>query len=145
MEDQEIQEVKNKKRSLKRYRNTLACIDRLDDKLKNLDERIKSVKAPNYSGMPRGGTPVTIEELIADKIDLEKRIERLKSKSRKLKDQILEEIDSLDDYRHSEILEAYFIERKTMGEIAKDMGYTERRIYDLYKTAVQKLTFNITK
>lgn len=145
MQEQEIQEVKNKKRSLKRYRNTLACIDRLDNKLENLDERIKSVKSPNYSGMPRGGTPVTIEELIADKIDLEKRIERLKSKSRKLKDQILEEIDALDDYRHSEILEAYFIERKTMGEIAKDMGYTERRIYDLYKTAVQKLTFNITK
>lgn len=144
MEDQDIQEVKKKKRSLKRYRNNLACIGRLEEKLTLLDERIKSVKSPNYSGMPRGGTPVTIEELISDKVDLEKRIKRLKDKGKKLKDQILEEIDSLEDLRYCEVLEAYFIECMSISEIAEEMGYTDRYIYDLYKNAVQELTFNIT-
>ena len=144
MEDQEIQEIKKKKRSLKRYRNNLACIGRLEEKLTLLDERIKSVKSPNYSGMPRGGTPITIEELISDKVDLEKRIKRLKDKGKKYKDQILEEIDSLEDLRYCEVLEAYFIECMSISDIAEEMGYTDRYIYDLYKNAVQELTFNIT-
>ena len=143
MENQVIQEIKRKKRSLKRYRNNLACIDRLEEKLTLLDERIKSVKSPNYSGMPRGGTPITIEELISDKIDLEKRIKRLKDKGRKYKDQILDEIDSLEDLRYCEVLEAYFIECMSISDIADEMGYTDRYIYDLYKNAVQALTFNM--
>lgn len=141
MEDQEIQEIERKKRSLKRYKKNLACIGRLEEKLTLLDERIKSVKSPNYSGMPRGGTPVTVEELLSDKIDLEERIKRLKGKSKKLKNEILEEIDSLEDPRYCEVLEAFFIDCKTIGEIAEDMGYTERYIYDLYRDAIKVLTF----
>ena len=144
MENQDIQEIKKKKRSLKRYKINLACIGRLEEKLTLLDERIKSVKSPNYSGMPRGGTPVTLEELLSDKIDLEKRIKRLKDKGKKLKDQILDEIDSLEDPRYCEVLEAYFIECKTINEIAEDMGYTEVHIYNLYREAVTELTFSDT-
>lgn len=144
MENQDIQEIKKKKRSLKRYKINLACIGRLEEKLTLLDERIKSVKSPNYSGMPRGGTPVSLEELLSDKIDLEKRIKRLKDKGKKLKDQILDEIDSLEDPRYCEVLEAYFIECKTINEIAEDMGYTEVHIYNLYRKAVTELTFSDT-
>ena len=143
MEDLEIQEVKKKKRSLKRYRNNLACIDRLEEKLTALDEKIKSVKSPNYSGMPRGGAPITIEELLSDKIDLEKRIKRLKDKGKIYKDQILEEIDSLEDLRYCEVLEAYFIDCMSISDIAEEMGYTDRYIYELYKNAIEELTFNI--
>jgi hypothetical protein len=142
MEDQEIQEIKKKKRYLKRYKLNIACIGRLEEKLTLLDERIKSVKSPNYSGMPRGGKPVSLEELLSDKLDLEKRIGRLKDKNRNIKNQILEEIDSLEDPRYCEVLEAFFIECKTIGEIAEEMGYTDRYIYDLYKNAVQELTFS---
>jgi predicted DNA-binding protein YlxM (UPF0122 family) len=144
MENQDIQEIKKKKRSLKRYRNNLACIGRLEEKLTLLDERIKSVRSPNYSGMPRGGTPVTIEELLSDKVDLEKRIDKLKVKNKKVKDQILEEIDSLEDPRYCEILEAYFIDCMSMEDIAEEMGYSTRWAYDLYSEAVEELTFNIT-
>ena len=66
MEDWEIQEIERKKRSLKRYKKNIACINRLEDKLKALDARITSVKSPNYSGMPRGGTPITSEDLLSD-------------------------------------------------------------------------------
>lgn len=144
MENQDIQEIKKKKRSLKRYKINLACIGRLEEKLTLLDERIKSVKSPNYSGMPRGGTPVTLEELLSDKIDLEKRIKRLKDKCKKLKDQILEEIDSIEDPRYCEVLEAYFIDCMTMPEIALEMGYSERYTYDLYDKAIKILVFNDT-
>lgn len=139
MEDLEIQEIKKKKRSLKRYKKNNACIDRLEEKLLLLDERIKSVKSPNYSGMPRGGTPVTVEELISDKIELEERIKRLKGKSKNLKREILEEIDTLEDPRYCEVLESFFIDNKTLKNIAEDEGYTVRHVYRLYSEAIEVL------
>lgn len=144
MDRDDIQEIKKKKRSLKRYRFSVACIERLEDKLRLLDGRIKSIKSPNFSGMPRGGTPVTIEELLSDKIDLEKRIERLKKKSRGVKAQILDEIDSLEDVRHAYVLESYFIDCLRISEIAEDMGYSEVHIYNLYREAIEQLTFTNT-
>lgn len=140
MEDQEIK-IKNKKRSLKRYRINCTCIARLEEKHFILEERLKSVKSPGFSDMPRGnGTPVTTEDLVLDKIDLEKRIDRLKNKGRKLKDQILAEIDSLEDPRYCEVLEAYFIDCFSIAEISDKMGYNERYIYSLYDKAIRALT-----
>ena len=137
-----IQAIELKKRLLKKYRRNLLCIGRLEEKLESLDEKIKSIRSPNYSGMPRGGTPVTIEELLSDKVDLEKRIKRLKVKGRRLKNEILDEIDTLEDPRYCEVLEAYFIDCKNIGEIADEMGYTDRYIYDLYKEAIKELVFS---
>ena len=142
METLVIQAIDVKKRSLKKYRRNLLCIGRLEEKLESLDEKIKSIRSPNYSGMPRGGTPVTIEELLSDKVDLEKRIKRLKVKGRRLKNEILDEIDTLEDPRYCEVLEAYFIDCKNIGEIADEMGYTDRYIYDLYKEAIKELVFS---
>lgn len=139
MENQDIQEIEKKKRFLKRYRKNVACIDRLEGKLTLLDERIKTVRSPNYSGMPRGGTPVTVADLLSDKVDLENRIKRLKEKGKKLKVEILDEIDSLEDPRYCEVLEAYCIDCMSMDEISEEMGYTTRWIYDLYSEAVNEL------
>lgn len=138
----ETQDIKNKKRSLKKYRNNLACINRLEEKLIVLNNRINSVRSPNYSGMPRGGTPVTLEDLISDKTDLERRIKRLKDKGKSYRNQILDEIDTLDDVRYCEVLEGYFIRSMSISEIAEEMGYTDRHVYELYKQGVYELTIN---
>lgn len=90
--------------------------------------------------MPRGGQPVTLADLISDKDELEKRIERLKKKGRQIKSEILEEIDTLDDYRYCEILEAYFIDCLSMEDIADREGYSTRRIYALYSEAIEILS-----
>ena len=142
MENYEAQEIEKKKRSLKRYKKNLACIRRLEDKLALLDARINSIRSPNLSGMPRGGTPITMEDLIADKLELEDRIKRLKSKSSGLKSQVLEEIDSLEDPRYCEILEAFFIDCLPLDDIADNEGYTVRHVYRLYSEAVTILALN---
>lgn len=143
MDDHTVQEIeKRKKKSLKRYRKNLACIKRLEEKLVILDERITAVKSPSLSGMPRGGTPVTLVDLVSDKVDLEKRIERLKAKGKKLKSEIYEEIDSLEDPRYCEVLEAHFIEGLTFESIAEEMGYTERHVYTLYSEAISLLAIS---
>ena len=128
------------KRSLKRYRNNLACVARLERKLRDLNDRITDIKSPNFSGMPRGGVPVTIDDLMSDKIDLEKRIGKLKAKSRFLKQSVYDEIDTLEDSRCCEILEAHFIDGLSIETIADKMGYTERRVYALYKKGISLLS-----
>lgn len=134
--------VRNKKRFLKRYRKNLACIERLERKVKSLDDRIKNLKSPSLSGMPRGGVPVTTDDLLSDKMDLEERIARLKEKSRGLKREVCEEIDSLEDPRYCEILEAYFIDGVPMEDIAEDLGYTERHVTALYSEAIRILSYS---
>lgn len=138
-ENELSQEIENKKVSLKRYRENRACVHRLEKKLALLDDRIITIKSPNFSGMPRGGQPVTIADLISDKDELEKRIERLKEKGKQIKSEILEEIDSLEDTRYCEILEAYFIDGLSMEDIADIEGYSTRRIYKLYSEAINIL------
>lgn len=138
---QEIETLKAKeKRFLRRYQKNLACIERLERKLALLNERITSIKSPNFSGMPRGGVPVTIDDLMSDKLDLEDRIERLKAKSRDLKRAVCDEIDTLEDPRYCEILEAYFIDGLSFGDIAEELGYTERRVIALYSEAIKILS-----
>ena len=131
---------KHKKRFLKRYRNNLACISRLELKLKILDERITAIKSPNYSGMPRGGVPVTLDDLLADKDDLERRIKKLRVKGREYKRSIYEAIDSIEDPRYCEILEAHFIGGLSIEDIAEEMGYTTRHVYTLYAEAISNFS-----
>lgn len=142
MENQEIPEIVSKKRFLKRYRKNLNCIVRLEKKLALLEDKLNSVKSPSLSGMPRGGVPVTTADLVADKIDLEHRIERLKEKSKILKRETLEEIDSLDEPRYIAILEGFFIDCLSAEDIAENEGYTVRHVYSLYHNAVRALTLN---
>jgi DNA-directed RNA polymerase specialized sigma subunit len=142
MEDIEFREINRKKRFLKRYKKNLACIARLEEKRITLDERIRKMKTSNLSGMPRGGVPITVDDLISDKMELEKRIKRLQAKKADLKSEILEEIDTLEDPRYCEILESFFIDCISLEDIAENEGYTVRHVYRLYKEAVILLAQN---
>lgn len=146
MDDQTSPEIEalrsKKKRSLKRYRKNVACIERLEKKLVLLDERITSIRSPSFSDMPRGGVPITIDDLMSDKIDLEDRIKRLKAKSRDLKKSVCEEIDSLEDPRYCEVLEAHFIDGLPIEDIADELGYTERHVNRLYSEAITLLAIS---
>jgi len=134
--DIDIQELDRKKRFLKRYKKNLALIDRLESKVTNLDERIKNIRSPVISDMPRGGTPVSKEDILADKLEVEDRIRRLKKKGLTYKREIIDVIDELDDTRYAEILESFCIDCKSLEEIADDNGYTLRHIKRLYSEAV---------
>ena len=134
-------EVEKLKDYLRRYRVNVLLIARLENKRRSLDDKICKVKSPDYSGMPRGGIPVSVEELLSDKLEIEKRINRLKEKGKKLKSEILEKIDELEDTRHAEILELYFIECKDFRTIAEATGYTERHVIRLYSEAINRMSY----
>ena len=134
--DIDIQELELKKRYLKRYKKNLALIERLNDKVENLTSRIESIKSPIITDMPRGGVPVTKEDLVADKLEIMERIDRLKIKGKKYKAEILDIIDELDDTRYADILESFFIDCESLDDIADNMGYTLRHVIRLYSEAI---------
>lgn len=137
MSDLPIQE--QKKRFLRRYKKNLLNIARLKNKVALLDLRAKSVRSPKLSDMPRGGTPVTEQDLIDEKDEIERRIIRLEAKSKNLKREILDKIDEVEDYRYAEVLEAYFIDLKDFETIAEEMSYHIRHIMRLYAEAVNSI------
>ena len=137
MSDLPIQD--QKKKFLRRYKKNLLNIARLKNKVALLDSRAKSVRSPKLSDMPRGGTPVTEQDLIDEKDEIERRIIRLEAKSKSLKREILDKIDEVEDYRYAEILEAYFIECKDFETIAENMCYNLRHIMRLYTEAVNSI------
>lgn len=140
MEELDIQAIESKKRSLKKYKKNLAKLSRLEEKLRTLDERIQSVRSPKLSDMPRGGTPVTLVDLLADKEELEERIARQKAANRNMRHAIIEELDKLDDAKHIEVLELFFIQGLTPEEIAEELCYNVRTVYRLYSEGVKLLT-----
>ncbi len=139
MTDLEIQETESKKRYLKRYRKNRGLIDRLNNKIFVLDDRIKGIRSPGFSDMPRGGTPITKEDLIAEKDEIERRIKRLEEKGVIIKNEILDIIDELEDPRHAEVLESFLIDCKNFDEIAEDNSYSTRHIERLYSEAIKEI------
>lgn len=132
--------IEEKKRELKRYKNNQKLIARLNSKLYLLTERIENISSVKYSDMPRGSDKVSVEDLIADKDELEQRIKSLKKKGRELKIDILQEIDKLEDVRHAEVLEAYFIDDMDFMEIAYNTGYVVRHVIRLYREGIELLS-----
>lgn len=137
MTDIEIQDTELKKRYLKRYRKNRALINRLKLKIANLDDRMKSIRSPGFSDMPRGGTPITKEDITAEKVDIERRIQRLEAKGKIIKTEILDIIDEVEDPRYAEILESFLIDCKDFEDIAEDCGYSVRHIERLYRDSIR--------
>lgn len=135
-----VNELDRRKRILKRYKRNAAMIDRLAEKLEELNNKIYSLNSPSLSDMPRGGEPVQVEDLIADKLILEQRIERLKVKGQALRSELMDLIDNLDDPRYAEILERFFIDREDFETIANETGYTVRHVIRLYSEGILSMS-----
>lgn len=144
MENEEFQTFKTNRRFLKRYRKSLAKIDRLKDRLFDINEKINKIKSPNFSGMPKGGTPPSLAEMISDKIELEERIQRQIEKSREIRREVLEKIDDLEDELQAEVLEAFFIQSSELSEIADQLGYSERYIASIYSAGIKAVQLDNT-
>lgn len=130
---------KNKKAWLNRYANQVRGIERLENKREILEERITSVRSPTLSGLPRGGTPITIEDLIADKLEIEDRILRLKDKARRVRREILDAIDDIEEVNLCEVMEGRYILLQSPEDLAESMGFNTRHIWRILSQGVEAI------
>lgn len=121
---------------LKRYRKNQTLVERLQNKLTLANERIYTIKSVGLDDMPKGGIPKTMEDLVADKDDLERRLKRLVDKGLRYKSEVIDLIDEVDDVRYAEILERFFIDCQDLDIIADELGYSSRQIYRIYSEAI---------
>ena len=89
--------------------------------------------------MPRGGEHKSKEDLIAEKLDIERRIEKFKARGARFRREIIDVIDTLDNCHEAEVLERYLIDCEDFDEIAAVMGFSERHVVRLYTSAVTKI------
>lgn len=127
------------KRFLKRYRKNQELISRLKNKLANYEDRLIGLNSPTLSDLPKGGVPTPKEDILAEKIETEERIERLKKRGAQIRAEILEKIDDLENVRQAEVLESFCIDCMSFSDIAEDIGYSERRVIEIYSEAIRNI------
>lgn len=82
--------------------------------------------------MPRGGTPVTKDDLLIRKEETEARIQNLVDISNRVRLEVLECIDTIDEDRFVEVLEDYFLNCQTLEDIAEKRSYSVKYVGFLY-------------
>lgn len=78
-------------------------------------------------------------ETMAEVADLDAEIEILRRRRARQIRMISGALDQLEDGREKAILEAYYIGRKSMNEIAEHMSYSLQHAYRLKKDGVEKM------
>lgn len=105
---------------LKSYRWIEAEIMDDEERLARLDARLYTPGAVKISDMPRGGQPITMESLVAEKIELQERI-NVKNARRRA---ILESIERMSSERDRRILKLRFVDGMTHEDVAERINYS---------------------
>lgn len=129
-------DFKDVKKVLDQYKKRKKMIAELSRQIEDMRLSVSGAKSPNYSGMPRGGAPVTFADRVADIRDLESRKERQEKIAVQKKEIVQSYIDTVLSVKHNKVLSMYFIDCKTMQEIASKEHYTDRHAYRIYREAL---------
>lgn len=131
------EETKCNKRYLNRYRRYMKRVDKLEEKLYQIDNQLQGLKSQQITDMPRGGTPLTLDDMLVKKEETEHRIQNLLDMSKEIRYEVFDCIDTLEDDRFAEVLECYFIDRMTFEEIAEHKNYSVRHVGYLYGRGIE--------
>jgi DNA-directed RNA polymerase specialized sigma subunit len=117
---------------------------RIDNKLEQL-ERLKAMAMrvttnltqEKVSGGYNERNPM--ENTIVKIMDLEREVNDEIDKLINLKQEILETISLVDDPMAQLLLEMRYINRRTWGEIAEELGYSDRGIHKIHGRALKEI------
>jgi uncharacterized protein involved in exopolysaccharide biosynthesis len=94
------------------------------------------------SGAPKAATPNphSMEDTIAKMVDLENEINEDIDALVDLKAEIMRRIKRVENTEYQTILELRYLCFKRWEEIAVDMGYSLRRLYELHDSALEEIS-----
>lgn len=125
------------KQFFNRYYSNRQNVQRLHERLFLIEDKMRNVRFPKISDEPRGGTPLSMEELIVKKSELEERIQNLQNEGAQIRHELTRVIDHLQNVQQAEILELRFIDCLDFDTIAEKTGYTLRHVLRLYTGALK--------
>lgn len=126
------------KKELLEYYWTKKNIEKLEEKLLEIDTQLRRVTARYTLVVTRGGTKDILGELIAKKIAVEEEINKKLQYSYELLRKIENAIKALPQ-REQHLIRARYIDGKKWREICEEMHYSWRQIHRIHKKALEKL------
>lgn len=121
---------------LVRYRYKKRLVESLENRLFELDAKMEQLSSPVITDMPGGGIPTTLTDRYERKEELNERINHVLVEARKIRRELTNVFDQLDNARQGEILELYFIEELSLEDIAVQTDYSLRQVNRLYSDGV---------
>lgn len=128
-------EAEKTKKILGRYKMLMGMAETLDRQARELGDRAEITGSKKISDMPRGGKHATMEDLLAEKADLERRRDGLLKKAEEEKPKVQQYIDRVESERHNHLLYGLYLQDKSVEEIADAEGYSVRQEWRIYKEA----------
>ena len=113
---------KNKK-FLMRYIFYKRKIDKLENRLLELDQLKSQIQSPVISDMPKGSLDgnMKIDDILFEADETKARINELNMTAFQLREDILRVIDTIDDAEAVEVCECHFIRDMSLPDIGKRM------------------------
>lgn len=136
---------KRLKKYLKSYGEMLELADSYEKEAKKIGEKTRGAKAQVITGMPRGGSGKTMEEMLTEKADLEKSAREFKILAKEKREEIRTCINKVVSPKHNRLLRKHYIELKSVECIAVEEGYCDRQEWRIYKEAHEILAHELNK
>lgn len=121
---------------------------RIDQRINSKLEQVMSLRAllgkatGTLTGAPKAATPNphSMEDTIAKMVDLENEINDDIDTLVDLKAEIMRRIKRVENTEYQTILELRYLCFKRWEEVAADMGYSLRRLYELHDCALNEIS-----
>ena len=126
------------KEFLRKVREIDRRIDETLERLGRMRARLEAGRSSNLSGMPRGGAvdwTVTADRVI----ELEQRYNEKIREMCRLKQAAQDAIDQVEEAQLREILELYYLDGYTWGQVAEVMHLDLRWVYRLHGRALMRI------
>lgn len=120
------------KKALMRYRVLMEKVARMEERLAQIDRDLMSVKSPKLTSEPKASVRITLDDKLIQHDELEEKINTLLKHMRRIRCEITQCIDALDNQRQAEVLDKYYIGGMPLENIADEMNYTLSYITKLY-------------
>jgi DNA-directed RNA polymerase specialized sigma24 family protein len=115
-------------------------IQRLEDKLAQIDSDLIVLKSPAMSSEPKSSVKITLTDKLIQREELEDKINTLLKYARQDRTDITRCIDALDNQKQALVLDRYFIGLQSLEEIADDVSYSCSYVTKLYIQGVQSIS-----
>lgn len=129
---------KSSKKYLRQIRLFDICIRQKEAELAAMRSELENMSAAVTGERVQTSAKDKMSEKVSHIVDLEAMIIQDKEKFLRMKDRIINEIQSLDNSVYVDILYKRYVEYKQLEEIAVEMNYSYRQVLRLHGFALQE-------
>lgn len=120
--------------NLSEYKKIKIKILKLMERQKEIEAKY-SLQAQQYSSDVHGGIPLTLEDMLIQKEEINQEILKLEEKAKKIEKDFFKLSLKMENQTYAEILDYYYFSHLSIRAIAHKLNYSERHTRRLLKQA----------